>query len=120
MHLATNMSGCIPMALSSLTECWVGLVFCSPTVPITGTKVVWTNRQFRPFPRSWFICLTASRKGMDSMSPTVPPSSTMQTSAPVASATFTMCALISFVMCGMIWTVFPRYSPVLSFSMTDL
>ena len=26
----------MPMALSSLTECWVGLVFCSPTVPRIG------------------------------------------------------------------------------------
>jgi len=87
---------------------------------MTGTRVVCTKRQLRPFPRSWFICRTASRKGMDSMSPTVPPSSTMHTSAPVASATLMMCALISFVTCGMICTVFPRYSPILSFSITDL
>ena len=40
----------------------------------------------------------ASRKGRDSMSPTVPPISTMTTSTP--SETFRMVALISSVTCG--------------------
>ena len=26
----TMMSGCMPRERSSVTECWVGLVFCSP------------------------------------------------------------------------------------------
>ena len=44
----------------------------------------------------------------DSMSPTVPPTSTMQTSASPASATRLMRFLISFVMCGITWTVPPK------------
>ena len=50
---------------------------------------------------------------MDSMSPTVPPTSTRQTSAIRPSASGSAAArrieaLISSVMCGMIWTVSPR------------
>ncbi|OPY27136.1 MAG: hypothetical protein A4E31_01274 [Methanomassiliicoccales archaeon PtaU1.Bin030] len=96
--LATITSGWIPMERSSLTECCVGFVFCSPTVPSMGTNVVWTKRQFCPLPISVFIWRTASRKGMLSMSPTVPPSSTMHTSAPEASATFLIRCFISLVM----------------------
>jgi hypothetical protein len=58
----------------------------------------------------------ASRKGSDSMSPTVPPTSVMTTSA--SSATRTMRALISLVMWGMTWTVSPRYSPRRSAAIT--
>ena len=65
---------------------------------------------------SIFSWRMASRKGRDSMSPTVPPISMMATStAAVASRTR---ALISSVMCGMTWTVAPRYSPRRSFEMT--
>jgi hypothetical protein len=46
------------------------------------------------------------QKGSPSMSPTVPPTSTMTTS--VSAATFRIDALISSVMCGMTWTVRPR------------
>jgi len=52
------------------------------------------------------------------MSPTVPPISVMTTSVSVASATERMRALISFVMCGITWTVEPRYSPLRSFRST--
>ena len=45
------------------------------------------------------------------MSPTVPPISEMTTSVSVTSATERIRALISFVMCGITWTVEPRYSP---------
>ena len=53
--------------------------------------------------RNWRI---ASRNGSDSMSPTVPPISTMTTSTP--SETSLMHFLISSVMCGMTCTVLPR------------
>ena len=39
--LVTMMSGEMPIALSSLTECWVGLVFCSPDEAMYGTSVTW-------------------------------------------------------------------------------
>ena len=42
----TIMSGEIPMACSSLTECWVGLDLCSPELLRYGTRVTWINRQF--------------------------------------------------------------------------
>ena len=50
---------------------------------------------------------TASRNGWLSMSPTVPPISTITTSGPVA-AMRVMRRLISSVTCGMTWTVAPR------------
>jgi hypothetical protein len=50
------------------------------------------------------------------MSPTVPPISTMATSA--RCATSTRRALISSVMCGITWIVAPRYSPRRSLVMT--
>ena len=57
-------------------------------------------------PRSFLIWRTASRNGRLSMSPTVPPTSTMATSAP--SPTLRMDALISSVMWGITCTVRPR------------
>ena len=57
------------------------------------------------------------RDGNDSMSPTVPPTSTTRTSRP--SAQRRMRALISSVMCGMTCTVEPRYSPRRSLPITD-
>jgi hypothetical protein len=65
--------------------------------------------------RNWRI---ASRNGRDSMSPTVPPISQITTSASDAWATRRIRSLISFVMCGMTWTVEPRYSPLRSLRMT--
>ena len=60
------------------------------------------------FPSSQRNCLTASRKGVDSISPTVPPISVITKSyLPVMPRLFTF-RLISSVMCGMICTVFPR------------
>ena len=35
----TMMSGCIPMLRSSLTLCWVGLVFSSPLALMKGISV---------------------------------------------------------------------------------
>src|SRR6266702_1924207 len=60
----------------------------------------------------------ASRYGSDSMSPTVPPISTITTSAPSCEMVRRR-SLISSVMCGIIWTHFPRKSPRLSRSMTE-
>ena len=37
----TITSGWIPRLRSSVTECWVGLVFCSPETR-KGTRVRWT------------------------------------------------------------------------------
>ncbi|MCY1461423.1 hypothetical protein D9M71_790800 [compost metagenome] len=60
-----------------------------------------------------------SRNGWDSMSPTVPPISVMMTSgAFLPSAGRRMRRLISSVMCGITWTVSPRYSPRRSLAMT--
>jgi hypothetical protein len=53
------------------------------------------------------------------MSPTVPPISLMTTSTGSASAARRMRSLISFVMCGMTWTVEPRYSPLRSLRSTE-
>ena len=52
------------------------------------------------------------------MSPTVPPISEMTTSVSVASDARRIRSLISFVMCGMTWTVEPRYSPFRSLRST--
>ena len=57
-----------------------------------------------------------SRNGSDSMSPTVPPISTMHTSA--LPAAWRMQDLISSVMCGITCTVAPRYSPRRSLRIT--
>ena len=93
------------MPRSSLTECWVGLVLISPEPPTIGTRVRCMYTQLlRPSSTpSWRM---ASRKGSDSMSPTVPPISTMHTSEP--SAPSLMLRLISSVMCGITCTVAPR------------
>jgi hypothetical protein len=57
-------------------------------------------------PSSAPIWRIASKKGSDSMSPTVPPISTMQMSAPRAPARMRL--MISSVMCGITCTVRPR------------
>ena len=51
-------------------------------------------------------CLIASRKGSDSISPTVPPTSTKAMSSPLDR--FFIYFLISSVLCGITWTVLPR------------
>ena len=119
LHLHTIMSGLIPAFIRSLTECCVGLVFSSPTAPVMGTSVQWMRSAFSSRPISRLSCLAASRNGMDSMSPTVPPSSTMATSASESLAAATMRDFISSVMWGIICTVLPRYSPLRSFSITE-
>ncbi len=59
-------------------------------------------------PTSLRIWRMASRNGSDSMSPTVPPTSTMTTSARPSRARDWIRSLISLVMCGITWTVPPR------------
>ncbi len=87
-----------------------------------GTRVTWT-RTISCGASSACIWRTASRKGILSISPTVPPTSTRQISAfwpPLISscAARMMRCLISSVMWGMIWTVAPEKSPRRSLSMT--
>ena len=100
-----RMSGWMPIERSSLTECWVGLVLISPAEAMYGTRVRCRN-SVRLRPNSTAICRMASRKGRDSMSPTVPPISTRATSASPAPTSTRR--LISSVMCGMTCTVAPR------------
>ena len=57
-------------------------------------------------PSSWRIWRMASRKGSDSISPTVPPISTMATST--SAEIFFIADLISLVTWGMTCTVLPR------------
>jgi len=59
-----------------------------------------------------------SKKGKPSISPVVPPSSTIRMSLP--SPAFIIRSLISFTICGTTWMVFPRYLPLRSFSITVL
>ena len=105
------------MRRSSFTECCVGFVFSSPAASMNGTSVTWTYITFSgpTSRRNWRI---ASRNGSDSMSPTVPPISEMTTSVELASAARRIRALISFVMCGITWTVAPRKSPFRSLRRT--
>ncbi len=113
----TMASGTIPRLRSSATLCWVGLVFISSLGPMKGARVTWIEAEL-PGPTSLRNWRTASRNGRISMSPTVPPTSVMITSASVRSASRRMRCLISFVMCGITWTVPPRKSPRRSFWMT--
>ncbi len=111
-----RMSGWIPISMSSRTECCVGFVFISCVAAMNGTSVRWMKIALSR-PTSWRNWRIASRNGSDSMSPTVPPISEMTTSWSGASRR--TCALISSVMCGITWTVEPRYSPRRSLVMTD-
>ena len=91
------MSGWIPIARNSFTLCCVGLVFSSCAAAIQGTSVTCTNAVLSR-PISCRNCRMASRNGSDSMSPTVPPISTITTST--SAATLRAAALISLVTCG--------------------
>ena len=76
---STSASGWMPIERSAATECWVGLVFCSPDAPMNGTSETCTkNTLLRP--SSWRTWRADSMNGCDSMSPTVPPISVMITS----------------------------------------
>ena len=100
-----TMSGWMPISRSSFTECCVGLVLISPADGMNGTSVRWM-KQVLLRPSCRLICRIASRKGSDSMSPTVPPISTIATCA--SPAPIRMKCLISSVMCGITCTVPPR------------
>src|SRR5450755_3196208 len=95
------------MLSSSFTECCVGLVFNSCAAAINGTRVTWTNKVCSR-PNSCRICRIASMNGSDSMSPTVPPISTIATST--SCATFFIAALISLVT----WNHLHRFAQVIS------
>ena len=73
------------MLRSEATECWVGLVLSSPAAGRKGMRDTWTKATLSR-PRSARTCLAASRKGWDSMSPTVPPISVMMTSGRLPSS----------------------------------
>ncbi len=77
----SRMSGWMPMERSSLTECWVGLVFISPAVLMNGSRVRCTKQAW-PRGSSWPSWRIASKNGSPSMSPTVPPISTSTKSTP--------------------------------------
>ncbi len=114
--LQSRMSGWMPISRSSLTLCCVGFVFISPAVLMKGTRVRWMKRVFS-LPRSFLSWRIASRKGRLSMSPTVPPISTITMS--IVSSTSRIIDFISSVIWGITWTVPPRYSPLRSFDMTE-
>mmetsp|Transcript_6492 Transcript_6492/g.19583 ORF Transcript_6492/g.19583 Transcript_6492/m.19583 type:complete len:226 (-) Transcript_6492:324-1001(-) len=122
--LQAKKVGVIPTDLSTWTLCCVGLVFCSPTTPRTGTRLTCTVHTSWASCLNW-NCLKASRKGPDSMSPTVPPSSMMHTSGVWPDPSTGMWATLSIqfwmasVRCGTTCTVLPRNAPSLSFSITD-
>ena len=109
----TMTSGDRPNPLNSLTPCCVGFVFCSPTTPRHGTSETCTRQKFSRFTWNW-NCRRASKNTADSMSPTVPPTSTKQTSGAPGRpsvgtrATFSIHSWISFVTWGTTWTVLPR------------
>ena len=109
------ISGLIPMRLSSPTLCCVGLVLSSPAALMKGTKVRWIFIALF-LPTSSFRARMASKKGKPSMSPTVPPISTIKMS--LFSPALIIRSLISPTMCGITCIVLPRYSPLLSFSIT--
>ena len=111
----------MPISRSFCTLCCVGLVFSSPAIGMNGTSVRCT-KQHEPRPSRRFICRAASTNGSDSMSPTVPPISTIATSVLPSHAAFaprSMNSWISLVTCGITCTVLPRYSPRRSFLITD-
>ena len=99
------ISGCMPILLNSLTECWVGFVLISSEDFKKGTKVKWINNVF-DFPCSFENCLIASTNGRLSISPTVPPISQ------ITKSSFEMSFLINYfilsVICGITCTVLPR------------
>ncbi len=102
----SSTSGWMPIERSSLTECWVGLVFISPAVLMNGSRVRCTKQAW-PRGSSWPSWRIASKNGSPSMSPTVPPISTSTKSTPSPGSASTK-RLISSVTCGITCTVAPR------------
>lgn len=50
--------GVMPSERRTCTLCWVGLVFCSPTTPSTGTRLTWMTQKLSTPTRNW-NCLRA-------------------------------------------------------------
>mmetsp|Transcript_10071 Transcript_10071/g.17787 ORF Transcript_10071/g.17787 Transcript_10071/m.17787 type:complete len:215 (-) Transcript_10071:325-969(-) len=122
-HRQTIRSGCRPSDNSVFTVCWVGFVFWVP--PMMGTRQHWIRQKFSG--PTWYLNIRrASKKSIDSISPTVPPNSMRQTWGcwPLPSVgsfdTLWIRPMISSVTCGIICTVLPRYSPRRSLSITVL
>ncbi len=105
--LHTRISGCTPASNNCLTECCVGLVFNSLAVLRYGINVKWIARVLRA-PISHRVWRTASINGSDSISPTQPPISVITISYFPVSPSFRKFSLISSVIWGTTWTVFPR------------
>lgn len=103
--LHTRILGCTPSSLSLITECWIALDFISHEVETVIIGTTWTIIQFS-LPSSLRSCLIVSIKCNHSISQIVPQISTIVTSA--SPANVLILSLISFVMCGMTWTVLPR------------
>ena len=104
--LHTNISGFIPKLCNSFTECCVGFDFISFEPNIYGNKVTCiyiTSSGFFSNP----TCLIASIIDNPSISPTVPPTSVITISVSVFSKLYIF-SFISFVICGITWTVFPK------------
>mmetsp|Transcript_128515 Transcript_128515/g.333152 ORF Transcript_128515/g.333152 Transcript_128515/m.333152 type:complete len:285 (-) Transcript_128515:671-1525(-) len=106
----TMTSGCTPSASKAFAECCVGLVFWPL---MSGTYEQWTHARERSskLNLSW---RSASMNGMDSISPTVPPSSIMQICGRSVLPSTGTCAARSIhstiapVMCGITCTVLPK------------
>ena len=110
-------SGVIPNALNSRTAICVGLVLCSCKWFGKGTYVNKTNSEsssgiFR------LSCLIASKKCLDSISPMVPPTSTIIISDSFCWTKLSILWRISSIIWGTTCTVFPKYSPFLSLEIT--
>ena len=56
-----------PSERSTATLCWVGLVFCSPTTPSTGTRLTCTQQKL-PGPTLNWNCRTATALRLHNLS----------------------------------------------------
>ncbi len=83
----------------------MAFVFISHDVVTVTIGATWTKRTFS-FHKSCLSCLIASMKCGHSISQTVPHISIIATS--LHSDNFLILSFISFVTCGITWTVFPR------------
>ena len=101
------ISGSNPISLNFITLCWVGLVFNSSLASTYGNNVTWDINTLS-FPCSILICLIVSRNGKLSMSPTVPPTSTITTSKLFDLFIEYTLLLISLVIWGITWIVWPK------------
>ena len=117
---STSASGWMPIERRAATECWVGLVFCSPDAPMNGTSETCTKNTFLR-PSSWRTWRADSMNGwrLDVADRAADLGDDhVGLRAVVGLACRRMRRLISSVMCGMTCTVSPRYSPRRSLAIT--